>query len=206
MKSGQLISKHHFQLLFRSSSVLLHFWRKVVLYPKNKVATAWIVILFFSSAWRWTPTQGQLTSVRQKTACTSGWPCWPLSWANRWMADSWEAAAHTAAAQAILQLLSGSICVTPAFHLCGSSSCKVSLLCLVTSIVFSFRCKVSPSWTVFYTLTKQPLMLCFHQSDLFLLVILGESNNFYTGTQLLPTKMDQRVCGLCFLVYLLLVI
>lgn len=49
------------------------------------------------------------------------------------------AAARTAAAQAILrlcmlQLLSGTVCVTPAFHLCGpSSSFKMSLLCLVTS-------------------------------------------------------------------------
>lgn len=57
---------------------------------------------FLSSAWRWTQTQGQLTSVRQKTACISGWPCWPRFWADRCMCCGWEAAAHTAAAHAIL--------------------------------------------------------------------------------------------------------
>lgn len=32
---------------------------------------------------RWTRTREQRISARQRTACTSAWPCWPLCWADR---------------------------------------------------------------------------------------------------------------------------
>lgn len=131
------------------SSYLLHFQIKVLLYPQKGMYS----ITFLSPAWRLTQTQGQLTSVRQKTACISGWPCWPLFWADRCVCCDWEAAAPPAAAHAVLHQRFTSVDL----HQVLKCLCCV----LVTSIVMSFHCQFfhPGSCTVFYTATIKTIRL-----------------------------------------------
>lgn len=122
-------------------------------------------ITFLSPAWRLTQTQGQLTSVRQKTACISGWPCWPLFWADRFVCCDWEAAAPPAAAHAVLHQRFTSV----DHHQVLKCLCCV----LVTSIVLSFHCQFfhPGSCTVFYTATiKEIRLLVVSDLDMFQLL------------------------------------
>lgn len=108
--------------------------QKVLLYHPKKVSIAWIAILFFLQRGGGHRPKGSLLPSGRKRHVYPDGPAGHCSG----QIDAC-AAAHTAAAQAILrlcmlQLLSGTVCVTPAFHVCGpSSSFKMSLLCLVTS-------------------------------------------------------------------------
>lgn len=140
-KSGQLTSAAS---LFRSSSFLLHLWSevllKVLLYPQEKVATAWIANLFFLQRGGGHRPEGSLLPSGRKRHVYPDGPAGHCSG----QIDQLQHMQYCSREAEIWQLLSGAICVTPAFHVCGpSSSFKAAFLRLVTLIVISFHCTFS---------------------------------------------------------------
>lgn len=67
----------------------MHHYEMILLQSRKSLLISWFLscLCVSLSVWRWTRTREQRISARLRTACTSGWPCWPLCWADRSIQD-----------------------------------------------------------------------------------------------------------------------